>query len=55
MSLYIATLLCFVVLGCFASTKKLVAIVGLAALFYVSLPAFIGLLVVLGAIFYFSN
>jgi hypothetical protein len=55
MSLYIATLLSFVILGCFASTKKLIAIVGLAALFYVSLPAFISLLIVMGAIFYFTN
>ena len=55
MNLYIAAILSFVILGCFASTKKLIAIVGLAALFYVSLPAFISLLIIIGAIFYFTN
>ena len=35
--------------------KSLIAIIGLAALFYVSLPAFFGLLVILGVIFYFSK
>lgn len=51
MNLYIAAILSFVILGCFASTKKLIAIVGLAALFYVSLPAFITLMLVMGIIF----
>jgi len=55
MNLYIAAILSFVILGCFASTKKLIAIVGLAALYYVSLPAFIGLLLTMGVIFYFTN
>lgn len=51
MNLYIAALLSFVIFGCFASTKTLVAIIGLAALFYVSPPVFIALLVVIGIIF----
>lgn len=55
MNLYIAAILSFVILGCFASTKKLIAIVWLAALYYVSLPAFFSLLLILGAIFYFSK
>lgn len=55
MNLYIAAILSFVIIGCFASTKKLIAVVGLAALFYVSLPAFIALLMFMGAIFYLSN
>lgn len=55
MTLIVAGLLGFAVLSCFANTKSLIAIIGLAALFYVSLPAFFGLLVILGAVFYFSK
>jgi hypothetical protein len=51
----IAALMGFIILTCFTNTKSLIAIIGLAALFYVSLPAFFGLLVILGAIFYFSK
>jgi hypothetical protein len=36
----IAALMGFIILTCFTNTKSLIAIIGLAALFYVSLPAF---------------
>ena len=49
----IAALMGFIILACFTNTKSLIVIIGLAALFYVSLPAFFGLLVILGVIFYF--
>jgi uncharacterized membrane protein YgcG len=55
MTAIIAALMGFIILSCFANTKSLIAIIGLAALFYVSLPAFFGLLMILGAIFYFSK
>jgi len=55
LSIVVAALLGFVILSCFASSKSLIAIIALAALFYVSLPAFIGLLMITGAIFYFSK
>ena len=55
MTIIVATSLVFIIMGCLASTKNLIAIVGLAALFYVSLPAFIGLLLILAAIFFFSK
>ena len=55
MTLIVAGLLGFAVLSCFANLKALVAMIALAALFYVSLPAFFGLLVILGVIFYFSK
>jgi len=55
MSIIVAALLGFVILSCIASSKSLIAIIALAALFYVSLPAFIGLLMITGAIFYFSK
>lgn len=51
MTLIVATLLSFIILGCIASTKSLIAIVGLAALFYVSLPAFVFLMMVMGIIY----
>lgn len=53
MSTIIAALMGFVILACFTNTKSLIAIIGLAALYYVSLPAFFGLLLILGALFYF--
>ena len=55
MTVIVAALLGFIIIGCFAATKTLLAFVALAALFYVSLPAFIGLLMILGAIPYFSK
>ncbi|UCV07207.1 hypothetical protein [Dechloromonas denitrificans] len=55
MTLNIATLLGFIILGCFTATKTLLAFVALAALFYASLPAVIGLLTILSAIHYFPN
>lgn len=55
MSAIIAALMGFIILSCFANTKSLIAIIGLAALYYVSLPAFCGLLLILGALFYFSK
>lgn len=54
MSLIMASLLSLFILSSFSSTKKLVAIVALVALFYVHLPAAIGLTLILAAIF-FSN
>lgn len=55
MTIIVAALLALIILSCFASSKSLLSFVGMAALFYVSLPAFSGLLVILGAIFYFSK
>ena len=52
MTLIVGVLLTFMVLGCIANTKSLVAIIALAALFYVSLPTFTGLLMILGFYFY---
>ena len=43
----IAALMGFIILSCFANTKSLIALIGLAALFYVSVPAFFGLLMIL--------
>ena len=39
MTAIIAALMGFIILSCFANTKSLIAIIGLAALFYVSLAA----------------
>ena len=55
MTVIVAALLGFIIIGCFAATKTLLAFVALAALFYVSLPAFIGLLMILGVFHYFSK
>ena len=55
MTLIVTGLLGFLVLSCLASFKTLLAIIAMAALFYVSLPAFIVLLVVLAAFFYFTK
>lgn len=55
MTLIVAGLLGFAVLSCFANPKALVAMIALAALLYVSLPALFGLLMILGAIYYFSK
>ena len=55
MSIVVAARLGFVIVSCFASSKSLIAVIALAALFYVSLPAFIGLLMIMGGIFYFSK
>ncbi len=55
MTAIIAALMGFIILACFTNTKSLIAIIGLAALYYVSLPAFFSLLVILGVIFYFSK
>ena len=55
MSIVVAALLGVVIVSCFASSKSLIAVIALAALFYVSLPAFIGLLMIMGGIFYFSK
>jgi len=55
MTAIIAALMGFIILACFTKTKSLIAIIGLAALYYVSPPAFFGLLMILGAVFYFSK
>lgn len=54
MTLAIATMIAVFILTCFASTKKLVAVLALVALFYIHLPVAIGLTVVLATIFYLS-
>ena len=51
MSIIVAALLGFVILSCIASSKSLIGVIALAALFYVSLPAFIGLLMIMGGDF----
>lgn len=55
MTLIVAALLGFLVLSCLASFKTLLAIIAMAALFYVSLPIFIGLLMILGIIFFYTH
>ena len=54
MSVIVASLLCMFILTSFTSTKKLVALIALVALFYVHLPAAIGLTVILAAFFYYA-
>lgn len=53
MTLAIASLVTVFILSCFASTKKLVAVMALVALFYIHLPVAIGLTVVLAAFIYY--
>jgi hypothetical protein len=55
MTLIVAALLGFLVLSCLASFKTLLAIIAMAALFYVSLPAFIILMVVMGIILFYTH
>ena len=54
MSLIVAVVFSLFILSCLVSAKKLVAVLALAALFYVHLPVAIGLSLVLAAIFYYS-
>lgn len=54
MSLIVASLIGLFILTCFASTKKLLAILALAALFYIHLPVAIGLTLVLAVIFFYA-
>ncbi len=55
MTLMVAALLGFLVLSCLASFKTLLAIIAMAALFYVSLPAFIVLMAVMGIILFYTH
>lgn len=55
MTLIVAALLGFLVLSCLASFKTLLAFIAMAALFYVSLPIFIILLMALGIIFIYTH
>lgn len=55
MTLIVAALLGFVVLSCLANFKILLAVITMAALFYVSLPIFIVLLMTLGIIFFWPQ
>lgn len=54
MTLTIAVLISVFILSCFSSTKKLVALIALVALFYIHLPLAIGLTVILATFFYFA-
>ena len=54
MTLAIASLISVFILSCFASTKKLVAVLALVALFYIHLPVAIGLTVILALFFYYA-
>ena len=54
MTLAIATMIAVFILSCFASTKKLNAVLALVALFYIHLPVAIGLTIILAAFFYFA-
>lgn len=54
MTLVVATLISVFILACFASTKKLIAVLALVALFYIHLPVAIGLTVILAAFFYYA-
>jgi len=53
MTFAIASLVAVSILSCFASTKKLLAVLALIALFYIHLPVAIGLTVIL-AFFYYA-
>ena len=55
MTLIVAALLGFLVLSCLASFKTLLAIIAMAALFYVSLPVFIVLLMMIGIILVYTH
>lgn len=52
MTFAIASLVAVFILSCFASTKKLLAVLALVALFYIHLPVAISLSVILAAFFY---
>lgn len=54
MTLAIAALVSLFILSAFASTKKLVAALALASLFYIHVPVAIGLSLVLAVIFYYA-
>lgn len=54
MTLTIAALISVFILTCFASTKKLLAVLALVSLFYIHLPVAIGLSVVLATFFYYA-
>ncbi len=54
MTLAIASLISVFILTCFASTKKLVAVLALVALFYIHTPVAIGLTVILALFFYYA-
>jgi hypothetical protein len=53
MTLAITSLITMFILSCFASTKKLIAVLALVTLFYIHLPVAIGLTVILAAFFYY--
>ncbi|UCV10828.1 hypothetical protein KI614_11645 [Dechloromonas denitrificans] len=55
MTLIIAALLGFCVISCLATFKTILAFIAMAALFYVSLPVFIVLLMILGIIFFYTR
>ena len=55
MTLIIAALLGFLALSCLASFKTLLAIIAMAALFYVSLPVFIVLMMIIGIILIYTH
>ena len=54
MTLTIAALISVFILTCLASTKKLVAVLALVALFYIHPTVAIGLTVILVAFFYYA-
>lgn len=53
MTLVIAILVSVFILSCFASTKKLLAILALISLFYIHLPIAIGFTLILAVIFFY--
>ena len=54
MTFAIASLITVFILSCFASTKKLVAVLALVALFYIHPPMAAGLTVILAAFFFYT-
>lgn len=54
MTLAVASLIIVFILSCFASTKKLVAVLALVASFYIHLPLAIGLTLILAAFFFYA-
>jgi hypothetical protein len=51
----IAAVLAVAILACFAISKSLFGLAGMALLFTLSPPAFIALLVVMGVLFFFTR
>ncbi|WP_374343405.1 hypothetical protein [Azonexus sp.] len=54
MTLVIASMITVFILTCFASAKKLVALLALVALFYINLPVAIGLTGILAATLFYA-